>query len=253
MQVGKSQHQMLNDSMNKTNLKFEITEVCGYDYYPFMEVINLIKINLDSRKNSNPKINSAINYNVILQCATFIEGSICQILDSIIEFRKGQLNLNESLFKDFTIKSLEDIENKIDKAQWGNYPDIFELLLNVKIKDKIDNELWKAIQILFKFRNAITHGNVITIEYHPIESSTESGIQVLRKYRDIYNFLSEKNLLVANSVGFISLMNNDIADYFTKKTTEFIHALADVPNSKTEKSIIRNRLVYLNEKNTDEQ
>jgi len=172
---------MLSDNMKKTTLKIKISEVCGYDYYPFMEVINLINVNLDSRTEDNLKLNSAINYNVILQCATFLEGSVCQILDSIIEFRKGQLSLEDSLFKDFTLKALEDIENKIDKAQWGNYPDIFELLLSVKIKDKIDNELWKAIQILFKFRNAITHGNVITIEYHPIESSSESNIQVLKK------------------------------------------------------------------------
>jgi len=61
------------------------------------------------------------------------------------------------------------------------------------------------------------------------------------------------NLLTVNSVGIIRLMNNEIADFFAAKTTEFIQVLADIPDSKTEKSIIRNRLVYLNEQNAEEQ
>jgi hypothetical protein len=236
--------------MKKTNLRFNIDTLSGYDFYPFLDVMNLINHSLEQRKSTfDSKLKTSINYNIILQCSTFLEGSFGQIFDSIIEFRKTIISNSENEYKKFTIQTLNDLEDRIDKAQWNNYPDIFHSLFGYKISSKMDNESWKAIQIMFKFRNAITHGNIITIEYMPIDELNNCEIKVLKKYSDIYKYFSEKKLIETDAVGFVHLMNDKIADYFAKKSSGFVQEIINTITDKREQSIVRNRLMYLNEKN----
>jgi hypothetical protein len=236
--------------MKKTNLRFNIDTLSGYDFYPFLDVTNLIKHSLEQRKKiSDYKLKTSINYNIILQCSTFLEGSFGQIFDSIIEFRKIIVSDSENEYKKYTIQTLNDLEDRVDRAQWNNYPDIFHSLFGYKISSKMDNESWKAIQIMFKFRNAITHGNVITIEYMPIDKSNNCEIKVLKKYSDIYKYFSEKKLIESDTVGFVHLMNDKIADYLVEKSFRFIQEIINTISDKREQSIVRNRLMLLNEKN----
>jgi hypothetical protein len=236
--------------MKKTKLSIEIDRLSGYDFYPFLDISQSIDWMLESR-GKNKKLDSSINYNVILQCCTFIEGSICQLLESIIEYRELTIEDDNSKFKNYTLNILKETKLKIDESQWSNYPNIYESLLGYKLVSKIDNDLWKSIQILFNLRNAITHGNILTIEYDPIESSDECKIEVLGKYRKIYDYFSEKNLIKKDFAGFVDLMNDDIADFYAIKTTNFINAIISSIESPSEKFSVMNRFVFLKETTQD--
>ncbi|RLK06702.1 HEPN domain-containing protein [Tenacibaculum discolor] len=238
--------------MKKTTLRFNINTLSGYDFYPFLDVANLIDYSLELRnQTSSSKLKTSINYNIILQCCTFLEGSLGQIFDSIIEFRKNNILNSNDKYKEYTIQTLNDLEKRIDKAQWMNYPDIYNSLFGHKLSSKINNESWKAFQIMFKLRNAITHGNVITIEYTPIDQSNNCKIEVLKKYSDIYDYFSEKKLIETNTYGFVHLMNDKVANYFAEKIPGFIQEIVNSITDKSEQSIIMNRLMYLNEKKQD--
>ncbi|NJY62843.1 hypothetical protein HC174_08740 [Salinimicrobium sp. CDJ15-81-2] len=236
--------------MKNTNLKFKINTLSGYDFYPFIEVTNLIKWSLEQRNNSSDfKLKSSINYNIVLQCSTFLEGSIGQIFDSVIEFRKINVSQSEDKYKIFTLRSLEEFDDKIEKAQWNNYPEIFHSLFGYKLSSKMKDEIWEAIQVMFRLRSVIAHGNILTIEYFPIDDSNRCEIKVLKKYNNIYEYFSKKKLVEKDAVGFVNLMNDKIADYFVEKTSAFITEIVNAIEDKSEKSIVKNRLMYINEKN----
>jgi len=226
--------------MKKTKLHFfEKRYKAGYDYYPFDEIFNSIKF-LKDIKSDNDKELRGVLFTMIIQCTTFIEGMCGQILFSTIdykinEFEKefGKFDEHEGKFeidddKDFYIRALKYIEKQIDESYFKDLESNWKLVYNEDIVKKVsekDNELWKSINHLFSLRNAITHGHVLTIEYIPDLKEDIYSINVLGKYKKVYDYLSEKKLIEANTLGMVNIINLKVVDFYVAETISFINAL----------------------------
>ncbi|WP_142785693.1 hypothetical protein [Changchengzhania lutea] len=167
----------------------------SYDYYPFYEIFKSIKF-LMAITSKNKKELRGIYYTVLIQCTTLIEGMSGQIINSSIEQRFYDVENFSEKDKEFYTRILLDLEKTIDNSFFRELGKNWELVYNQDLKKAInekDSELWKSINFLFQIRNAISHGNKLTIEYHPTGNNNDFEIEVLNKYKRIYSFLTEKN------------------------------------------------------------
>lgn len=249
--------------MKKTELKFfENRYLAGYDYYPFEEIFASIK-HLKKINSNNEKELRGILFTIIIQCTTYIEGMCGQILFSTIEYKIneferefGKFDEDEGTFevdedKEFYIRIFENLEKKIDESYFKDLETNWKLVYNQNIVEEIgnkDRELWKSINNLFSLRNAITHGHVLTIEYKPNRKDESYEISVLGKYKKVYDFLTEKKLIEANSIGMVNLINQKVVEFYIDETKKFINALILSIPKNVEKYFAINKIKMIREK-----
>lgn len=249
--------------MKKTELLFfEKRYLAGYDYYPFEEIFTSIK-NLKKIDSKNEKEHRGVLFTIIIQCTTFIEGMCGQILFSTIEHKIkefeskfGKFDENEGTFeieedKEFYFRVFKNLEKKIDESYFKDLEANWKLVYNQNIVEEIgkkDKELWKSINHLFMLRNAITHGHVLTIEYKPNRNDKYYEVNVLGKYQKVYAFLTEKNLIEANAVGMVNIINRKVVEFYIEETKKFINALILSIPKNVEKHFAINKIQMIREK-----
>lgn len=168
-----------------------------------------------------------INASILIDLTTFIEGISYEMQSTVFFKRLDNIDkFQRNLFKYF--------DNKLNSSTWTNYVEFFDLILGEKLVKKIDNEKWKAISVLFNFRNSLVHGKEIEILYEGINN--EPSIQAYDRHKKVFEYLKEKKLIDLTfkpHLNSVNLLNNNVVDHFFKSTTNFIENLFSVlPNSE---------------------
>lgn len=214
--------------MQKTELAFfENNLNARYEYYPFYETFNSIKLLIEIKSENEKKLRG-VYYTVLIQCTTLIEGMIGQIINSSIKHRFYELQNLPEKEKQFHQRILENLERTISDSYFRDLSKNWELVYGQNLIEAIiqkDKELWKSINTLFKIRNLITHGNILKVEYNPTENNNEFEINVLDKYKIIYSFLIENKLLEKDDLGMVHLVNKRVVKFFINETEKFINAI----------------------------
>lgn len=238
--------------MKETKLKFSTDDrLSGYDYYPFFEIFKSIdylkKIDLKDKKRKR-----GINYTILIQCTTLIEGMTSQIINSSIEnkeyYLETELNTKE---KNLYLRILNDPEEKINNSFFREFSKIWKIVYDQDIKielKKKDEKLWENIKVLFDIKNAITHGHKLTIEYKPIKNDNTYRVKALSKYSEIYNFLSRNDLIEADTLGMVQIVNDEITDFFIIETQKFINSILLAIPSEPEKSMAISKYQLIQER-----
>jgi len=237
--------------MRKTELNFFENGNClaGYDYYPFYEIFKSINF-LIKIKAKNEKELRGIYYTILIQCTTLIEGMSGQIINSSIEQRFYDVDSFSEKDKEFYQRILQNLEKTINNSFFRELEKNWEVVYNQDLKKEInekDSELWKSIATLFQIRNAISHGQILTVEYHPTGNKNDFDIKVLDKYKGIYSFLTEKKLIESDALGMVHLVNRKIVEFFIEETKKFINAMIlSIPNMR-DKSLAINKYQFIRE------
>ncbi len=186
-------------------------------YYP-----SLIKWKMKQRDlldKQERELISTINASLIIEMTTFWEGLVNEMQSEIFFDRLGQKDkFHESLNTYF--------DEKLNKATWTTYISIFDLLLGEKISSKMDNENWKAINILFSFRNMLVHGREIEINY--FEENGQIMAESPFGFRKVFDFLKEKNLLdisFAPHLNSVDILNKNVVNFLYENLIKFIEDL----------------------------
>ncbi len=173
------------------------------------------------------KIHSSnINYTIIILSTTIIESLLFDLLNLCIG-DSFDLNTMEGRISN-------DLSNRLNKASWNEFQKITPILLNKKLNDCVDNELWKTIQSLFDYRNEIVHGKPFIVE-KSIDGN-EVNYSYQGKMKKIFEFLKEKDVIQDQRPG---IMTNEIVDFFWLNTKKFILEISS--QLKTEE----NEIVFL--------
>jgi len=195
-------------------------------YYP-----SLINWKISQRdlvdKESKDYLIYTINASILIDLTTFIEG-ITYEMQSTIFFQR--LDSKDK----FQRNIINYFDNKLNNSTWTNYVEFFELLIGEKLVTKIDNEKWKAISVLFSFRNSLVHGKEIEILYTDING--EPSVESYDRHKKVFEYLKEKKLIDLTfrpHLNSVNLLNNNVVDHFFKSTIEFIENLFSIlPSSE---------------------
>lgn len=188
-------------------------------YYP-----SLIKWKITNRdlldKEEKKHLISTINASLITDLSTFWEGIVFEMQTEIFfdRFEHQKNKFNNSLTDYF--------DKKLSKATWINYIEYFDLLLGEKLSSKTENENWKAINMLFSYRNMLVHGKEIEIHYYEengiIKSESPYG------HKNIFEFLKSKNFLdlsYSPNLNSVDMLNSKVVDFFYDNVITFIENL----------------------------
>lgn len=212
--------------------KFVIHEEPIYEYYR-----NIIEFDMDSRKSiTNEKLNAALNLNIILSVACFVEGffedrgklllGYYKEIYSLIDFKEFELRKPKNVFFNNVEKFLSQ---KISQSTGiDNYNSIFELLLDkpFKTNPKITPYI-EGINVLYQLRNVIAHGRQLHL--YEVEAYYTDGIEENFNggYKKAENYLIKKGLLSQKikDGGTVQLyFTNEIADHFWILANDFVKA-----------------------------
>jgi len=203
----------------KNPLPFMSITVYNWHYYPKMIAWKIENRNL---LEDNSELRNTINLSILIDLTTFIEGFLTKILNNTIDKRQDKDNL-------FSKKIIEHYKLKITELTWSKYNEYVELILGNKLSQITNNETYKAINILFTFRNLVVHANDLRIHYH--QNGTKEDYYSDSKFNSIIDFLKEKKLADWNLAtlfkndGVINFINDNIVDYFHASTINFIKDL----------------------------
>lgn len=189
-------------------------------YYPSM-----IKWEIQQRdlldKTKTDYLISTINASLIIEMATFWEGIVFEMQTEIFfdRFGKGVDGFQNSLNRYF--------DNKLSNATWTAYIEYFDLLLGEKLVER--NENWKAIQVMFNFRNMLVHGKEIEIHYY--DDNGKLHAESPYGFKKIFDFLKEKRLLDLSftpHMNSVDILNGNVVNFFYANVIQFIDKLFDI-------------------------
>ena len=133
-----------------------------------VSVNNLVKMNIEIENHSwqyLPKIvyslhsqesnEQGTNLAIILLLPVWIESIVYTVLNEHLYFSKTKFKgERESMAK----RVMQDILNYLEKASWGDYSHLSELIFGKKLDKFVDNNTWRAVKMLYEFRNKVAHG-----------------------------------------------------------------------------------------------
>lgn len=106
--------------------------------------------------------------------------------------------------------------------------DLFFVYTGMKVQDQLDDETYQAVDIMFKFRNALLHGNEIDIFFEKHKDTKVDDVEVLGKFKNILRYGDKKNLIVLEfDKEKIDLLTNEFIDHFFWHTTKYICSIYD--------------------------
>ena len=205
------------------------------------EIYSLFKSNIDflfENRDCKKELNCALNMNIILLNACYLEGLFERNAKCILGYHR-------SIYKNVSIPDLNfrrpmnifynritsDLKRKISQTSGiDNYDTLFEILLGKSMKkDEAIKPLIEPIKVLFQLRNVIAHGREITAyEVSAYWTSGANEEHFEGGYKKAEDLLLKNNLLDKKYVEQqdVSLFfTNNIADYFYNTMTEFIAQL----------------------------
>lgn len=212
--------------------RYEIHDEQIYEYYE-----SIIKFNIDSRKNiTDEKLTTAINLNIILNTACFLEGffedrgmlllGYYREIYDLVNFEEFELRKPKNVF----FNNIQRFLSKKISQTTGieNYNTIFELLTDSSfIKSPKTAPFIEGINVLFQFRNVIAHGR--QVHFYEVEAYFTNGIEENFNggYKRAETYCIKKGLLSkqVKDGGTAQLyFTNEIADHFFSLATNFIKA-----------------------------
>jgi len=169
----------------------------------------------------------AMNLNIILNCACYIEGFLEGKLKSIVQYYRQIYNKIEK--PEFEIRKpmnvfFNNIEDDLDKRisrcmGIDGYDDFFKLLLNKSIKqDKEVVILIEPVQVFFQLRNVIAHGREVSAYEKVIDRESSLGEEFFfGGYKKAETLLLKKGIIHNRFVDVQSanfLFVDEVTDYF---------------------------------------
>ncbi len=203
-----------------------------YSYYR-----DIIELNINSRKTITcNRLNSAINLNIILCSACFVEGFLedrsklllgyYQAIYEEFDFKEFELRKAKNVFFNNVIKFLNQ---RISQSTGiNNYNAMFELLTDASFKnDDAISPLIEGINVLYQFRNVIAHGRQIHL-YEVDAYFTDGQEEVYNGgYKKAETYLIKKGL-ISNKIKDVCssqiYFTNEIADHFNTLAIDFTKA-----------------------------
>ncbi len=208
-----------------------------YDEPIFSYYRDIIDFNINSRESITcRKLNAAINLNIILSSACFIEGFLedrgklllgyYQEIYGEIDFKEFELRKPKNIFLNNII---EFLNRRISQSTGiDNYNAIFELLTDVSFKTNATiSPFIEGINVLYQFRNVIAHGR--QIHFYEVDAYFTDGKEEVYNggYKKAETYLIKKGLLSdkIKDIGSSQIyFTNEIADHFNSLAIDFTNA-----------------------------
>lgn len=199
-------------------------QAIGADVHPSSFYPELIewKLNQLDEMNDSEDIYNSLSISIIIDCACLAEGVINTISKELLRVSTGEDDSIQS-------RLVAMIEEKAERASFNESINTLIVLLDKRRDEIFSNELWKAIKMMFTFRNKLVHGKIIEI----LDSEKDNGREVYGSYKGIYEYLLEKKLLDRFNNNYENfLFQKKVLEYFYLLTMQFIKDLSvEVPGS----------------------
>jgi hypothetical protein len=114
--------------------------------------------------------------------------------------------------------------DEVNDATWGKYDCLFKMVFKRNMSYYVKRH--KAnIDVLFKFRNSLLHGNALIVKKE--FDGSENTISLDRKnYKEVFDFFKRKKVITGNIDCAPNLLLADkVMNYFLDETTRFIDLL----------------------------
>lgn len=188
----------------------------------------------ERKEITNEKLICAMNLNIILNSACFIEGNLENKLKSVLESIKEKYNKID--ISDFEIRKpinvfINNIEKDLDRkiAQCTGiekYDELFHILLNKSLKkEKGIAEIIEGVQVLFQLRNVIAHGK--EVKAYEVNAFWTNGFEenFIGGYKKAETYLLKKNIIEKKFKDLESsnvFFSNEVADHFWQTSKKFL-------------------------------
>lgn len=202
------------------NIPFLSATIYVWHFYPKM-----IKWKIENRNllNDNEhELRHTINVSIIVDLATFLEGMVSQILLTVLDRKSMSID-------DFYKRIINKIKLDMAEITWSNYNKYIELISGTKLSDKLDPEIIKAVNFLFKFRNKLVHANNIKINYFECNGKIDYSSSL--NYETIIKYLKEKKLIDLNINDFpniTNVINDNVINHFNEFAMNYIRELLKI-------------------------
>lgn len=224
----------------------------------------LIEFSLTSRNNAeNTHIKNALNLNIILSSACYVEGYMEKIAKCVVGyFRLIHDSVNISDFElrkpmnEYFTRIEADIFHRISQGTGiDNYDKLFNLILGKSFKQQNSFKLLlEPIQVLFQLRNVLAHAKEISAyEVSAYWNNNTFEGNFFGGYKKAENFLIKKGILKDT---FIKTQKAEqffidpVADYFYSISQQFIRQLQIFVESNIEfGEILTHKLDMFNKEN----
>lgn len=152
-------------------------------------------------------------------------GMYCSIIEGVCRYV-----LIENLKTNPNLKHIDDRRKKFDEveyAAWKRYNTLFNDIFKNHINFYVGKH-FESINMLFKLRNSVLHGNAMTLN-----EESDEGVQTTTidggKYQDVYDFLVSKGV-ITDAIENIdsnpsSLFSDAAMKYYLDETISFIENL----------------------------
>jgi len=211
------------------------------------EIFSLFKKNIEflfENRDCQEELNCAINMNIILLAACYLEG--------LLERKaKCVLGYHRSIYKNISIPDLDfrrpmnffynrlmsDLKKKISQTSGiDSYDSLFEVLLGKSIKKEEEiKPLIEPIMALFQLRNVIAHGREINA--YEVNAYWTNGINE-EHFEGGYKKAEE--LLVKNKLlDKRYIQQQDVNLFFTNKVTDYLYNIVTEFIAKMDSFVIK--------------
>ncbi|MEJ8844336.1 hypothetical protein WG954_18215 [Lacibacter sp. H375] len=167
-------------------------------------------------------LTNTINASILTDLTSYVEGIVSEMILEIIWVRDFKDEKNKQYLDNIT----RYLDEKVLKSSWRETVSLLEMITNKKSSDLINGDILKAISYLFTFRNLLTHGVEIDINY--FEANGNIVVEGQDKYDSVLKYLLEKNLLntsFAPNINTINILSDATIDHFTTMTFKYIEQL----------------------------
>ncbi|WP_460219410.1 hypothetical protein [Psychroserpens sp. MEBiC05023] len=166
------------------------------------------------RKNN--RLEYSLNISIIMNSAIIVEGFLYETIKDHV----GEMVWNKTI----SDRLNTEFNKRLDNSSWNELINHFQTVFDFGLNSLTEPENWKAIMILFSFRNMLTHSKPIMFSVKMINK--KPVMRHLGNYEKVYQFLVEKKLI--NKIDFYEsmeteLINSKIADFFWNEAQTFIN------------------------------
>lgn len=137
-------------------------------------------------KSSNEELREdETTLSILLLLSTWIESIIYTVLWEEIRYR---LILSKRNGGSFESRMLLEVASKLEKATFSDFLELSEIILGKKLSSYAPPEDWRAIRVIFAFRNKVMHGKPMKRTYSS-GTITFSGIN-----KEVFDYLVSKHM-----------------------------------------------------------
>jgi hypothetical protein len=183
-----------------------------------------LQFHRDSSKHLDYLLLRGINANIILLCATCIEGFLVETLKS---FMPSQRTDDTSLRSRLTEEYYERVHTCPGYAAISN---LFRLATGRLLSEIVtDKPLQEAISVLFTFRNGLAHGRSTEYRSYVGEHIYDYELEFWGSYSTVEDYLIKIGLLKSRVIEGGSgwdLLTTEVADYFTKQVAAYCRTIS---------------------------